>query len=166
MKKKIFFQIKNIFKLTGLQQGQEFKVAIEQAKKKNINIVYGDVNAQEIQNKIMQIGIGEFSQMSSRMNSIPPHQLSTLKSLLYSNDIEVSLEDIKNREFVRNLSDILKTVSPDLHNIIITGFLFIFIFIFYFLFFIYFYFFIFYFFLFFYFLVFSYFLIFIFYFFT
>ena len=111
--------MKNISKIMGLQQGIEFKVAIEEAKRKNTNIVYGDIPFAETQQKLLKVAFAEIGNIMKNSSSIPPHIVERMREIFFSDDIEKSLEDIKNREFIASIGSTLKILSPPLYDIII-----------------------------------------------
>lgn len=109
----------NVFKLLGFVPGLEFKVAMAEAKKLKIPVVYGDQESSKTFQRLSSV----FSlDKLLRINSDAAHnqQMQSLFQQIHANSIEEMVEKLKNRKLVRQFVQVMKQAYPEVVNVMLT----------------------------------------------
>lgn len=109
----------NVFKLLGFVPGLEFKVAMNEAKKLKIPVVYGDQESSKTFQRLSSV----FSlDRLMRINSDAAHnqQMQSLFQQIQANSIEEMVEKLKNRKLVRRFVQVMKQAYPEVVNVMLT----------------------------------------------
>lgn len=109
----------NVFKLLGFVPGLEFKVAMSEAKKLKIPIVYGDQESSKTFQRLA--GVVSLDKIM-RMSADASHnqQMQSLFQQIQAGSLEEMVEKLKNRKLVRQFVQVMRQTYPELVSVMLT----------------------------------------------
>lgn len=109
----------SLLRLYGLQPGQEFKVALEEADRRKLPLVYGDRNVDETVSRLRDaLSSVSFSRFTSSVPDLPP-ELQKLFGSANIGNLSDRVEMLKNRRQVALFRDHMGTVAPEIMEVMV-----------------------------------------------
>lgn len=109
--------IYGVLKYMGMNPGEEFKAAMEEARAVNSRLVYGDRPIDQTINRLTdKLSMKDFFRLFTRAPPIPTLLSEVLRE---SSSFEDRVEAMKSRSTVRQLLQYMREAAPVLHEVIL-----------------------------------------------